>query len=261
MGTSQKISVVIVSYNTREILRACIEQLFAVTKDMDIEVILVDNASRDLSAEMVEESFPIVKLIRSKVNLGFAGANNLGFKEATGEYILLLNPDALVEEGAMQKSLTHIQANPDIGMGGGMLIDRNGQMQPSARLYPSLLNEFLVLTGLAFRYPKSRFFGRFDRTWDDSGRPTRVDWVPGAFTLIRKTALDQVGVFDPRFFLYYEEVDLCYRFNKANWQIWYWPDVLVKHWGGESSKTVEHVEISTSGSQLTLWRMRSALMY
>ena len=244
MGTSQKISVVIVSYNTREILRACIEQLFAVTKDMDIEVILVDNASRDSSAEMVEDAFPTVKLIRSKVNLGFAGANNLGFKEADGEYILLLNPDALVEEGAMQKSLAYIQANPDIGMGGGRLIDRDGQMQPSARLYPSLLNEFLVLSGLAFRFPKSRFFGRFDRTWDDSGQPTRVDWVPGAFTLIRKKALDQVGVFD-----------------RMNWQIWYWPDVVVKHWGGESSKTVEHVEISSSGSQLTLWRMRSALLY
>ena len=85
--------------------------------------------------------------------------------------------------------------------------------------------------------------------------------MPGAFTLIRKKALDQVGVFDPRFFLYYEEVDLCYRFNRMNWQIWYWPDVVVKHWGGESSKTVEHVEISSSGSQLTLWRMRSALLY
>ena len=154
-----------------------------------------------------------------------------------------------------------MQANPEIGMGGARLLDKAGRQQPSARLYPSLLNEALVLSGLAARFPRSRFFGRFDRTWDASGSPTRVDWVPGAFALIRKAALDAVGPFDERFFLYYEEVDLCLRFQKAGWSIWYWPDVVIRHWGGESSKTVEHVEFSSTGSQLTLWRMRSALLY
>jgi GT2 family glycosyltransferase len=117
------------------------------------------------------------------------------------------------------------------------------------------------LSGLAARFPKSRFFGRFDRTWDDSGQPVEVDWVPGAFTLIRRTALEQVGYFDERFFLYYEEVDLCRRFREAGWRIWYWPDAEIRHWGGESSKTVENQDFSSSGSQLTLWRMRSQLLY
>ncbi|MCX7140894.1 MAG: glycosyltransferase family 2 protein, partial [Proteobacteria bacterium] len=197
----------------------------------------------------------------SGVNLGFAAANNLGFKQASGEFILLLNPDALLEPGALHKALAHIAADPAIGMGGGRLLDRSGQKQPSARLYPSLLNEVLVLSGLAARFPKSKFFGRFDRTWDDSDRPARVDWVPGAFALIRRSALAAVGPFDERFFLYYEEVDLCLRLRQAGWSVWYWPDVVVRHWGGESSKTVEHVELSSSGSQLTLWRMRSALLY
>ena len=254
-------SVIIVSFNTREILRACLARLFQVARDLEIEAIVVDNNSRDASADMVERDFPAVKLIRSGVNLGFAAANNLGFKQACGEFVLLLNPDALLEPGALQKSLAHIAADPAIGMGGGRLLDASGRMQPSARRYPSLLNEILVISGLAARFPKSRFFGRFDRTWDESGCPAPVDWVPGAFALMRKSALDAVGPFDERFFLYYEEVDLCLRFRRAGWTIWYWPDVLVRHTGGESSKTVKDVEFSASGSQLTLWRMRSALLY
>lgn len=261
MRESPKVSVIIVSFNTREILRACLARLYAVTQNLNIEVIVVDNASRDASADMIEQDFRSVKLIRSGVNLGFAAANNLGFKEADGDFVLLLNPDALVEPGALHKALAHIFADDAIGMGGARLLDKAGRMQPSARQYPSLLNEVLVLSGLAARFPKSRFFGRFDRTWDESGQPARVDWVPGAFTLIRKSALDEVGPFDERFFLYYEEVDLCLRFHQAGWAICYWPDVVVRHWGGESSKTVEHVEFSSSGSQLTLWRMRSALLY
>ena len=146
-------------------------------------------------------------------------------------------------------------------MPGGRLQDESGHLQPSGRLYPSLLNEFLVISGLAARYPRSRFFGRFDRTWADPGRDSRVDWVPGAFTIIRREALQAVGHFDERFFLYYEEVDLCRRIAAAGYEIWYWPEVQVTHLGGESSKTVTSEDFSSSGSQLTLWRMRSALLY
>lgn len=261
MNPKSKTSVIVVSYNTREILRACLERLFAVTQDIPIEVIVVDNASRDGSADMVETAFPQVILHRSDINLGFAAANNVGFRIATGDTILLLNPDALIEPGAVQRSLAYMTADPRIGMGGGLLLDKEGKWQPSARQFPSLLNELLVLSGLAARFPKSRFFGRFDRTWDESQQAVEVDWVPGAFTLIRRTALEAVGYFDERFFLYYEEVDLCRRFREAGWRIWYWPDAVIRHWGGESSKTVENQAFSSSGSQLTLWRMRSQLLY
>jgi len=261
MPSKPMISVIIVSFNTREILRACLGRLHESAAGLNLEVIVVDNHSRDASADMVAKDFPSVRLVRSQVNLGFAAANNVGFRIAKGDFILLLNPDAMLETDALHRSLQHMQANPAIGMGGGRLIDNLGRQQPSARLYPSLLNEVLVLSGLAARFPESRFFGRFDRTWDNSDRPARVDWVPGAFALIRKTALDAVGGFDERFFLYYEEVDLCLRMNQAGWSIWYWPDVVIRHAGGASSKTVEHVEFSSTGSQLTLWRMRSALLY
>lgn len=261
MSTPGKTSIIIVSFNTREILRACLTRVFAVTQDLPIEVIVVDNASRDQSADMVAQDFPAVRLIRSDTNLGFAAANNRGFEIATGDYLLLLNPDALLEPGALQRALQHIEANPRIGMGGGLLLDKSGARQPSARAFPSLLNEFLVLSGLAHRFPHSRFFGRFDRTWDCSEQPAEVDWVPGAFALIRRQALQDVQGFDERFFLYYEEVDMCRRLRAAGWAIWYWPDVVIRHWGGESSKTVETLDFSSSGSQLTLWRMRSQLLY
>jgi GT2 family glycosyltransferase len=255
------ISVIVVSFNTRDILRACLQRLFSVAEGLHLQVIVVDNASRDASADMVAQEFPGVHLIRSGINLGFAAANNLGFVAAQGDYVLLLNPDALLEPEALQLALSRMEADPGIGMGGGLLLGKDGQREPSARLFPSLLNELLVLSGLAARYPKSRFFGRFDRTWDDSDQAAAVDWVPGAFALMRREALDRVGAFDERFFLYYEEVDLCRRFHAQGWKIIYWPDVVIRHWGGESSKTVENQDFSSSGSQLTLWRMRSELLY
>jgi GT2 family glycosyltransferase len=262
VSTAVTVSVIVVSYNTREILRVCLESLYAgFAAPAQLEVIVIDNASRDASAEMVAADFPAIHLIRSDSNLGFAAANNLGFQAAHGRYIVLLNPDTQLGSGVLQTAISHMDANPSAGLAGGRLIDRDGHLQPSARVFPSLLNEFLVLSGLAARFPASRLLGRFDRTWADPMQAAEVDWVPGAFTIIRHDALHSVGPFDERYFLYYEEVDLCRRFKMAGWQVWYWPEIEVRHWGGESSKTVENVEFNTSGSQLTLWRMRSGLLY
>lgn len=254
-------SVVIVSFNTREVLRACLQSLYGSVGSQTVEVIVVDNASRDGSADMVAKDFPQAHLERSATNLGFAAANNIGFRIAGGRYIVLLNPDALVEPATLNKAIAHMDQCPRAGLAGGRLIDHGGADQPSARQFPSLLNEFLVLSGLAARFPCSRLFGRFDRTWADPEKAAAVDWVPGAFSIIRAQALKEIGFFDERFFLYYEEVDLCRRLKNRGWQTWYWPDLVVRHWGGESSKTVEHVEFTSSGSQLTLWRMRSGLLY
>jgi GT2 family glycosyltransferase len=254
-------SVIIVSYNTRDILRRCLQSLYAAIGSRAIEVIVVENASRDASADMLEREFPQVQLVRSETNLGFAAANNVGFKLAQGRYVILLNPDAEVASGALDSAIRCMEASPRIGLAGGRLVDFDGRDQPSARRFPSLLNEVLVISGLAARFPQSRLFGRFDRTWADPAQAARVDWVPGAFAIIRHEALRAVGPFDERFFLYYEEVDLCRRFQAASWQVWYRPDIVIRHLGGESSKTVENAEISSSGSQLVLWRMRSALLY
>lgn len=255
------VTVVIVSYNTRDILATCLDSVLASTGIGTIETIVIDNASRDGSADMVAKRFPQVVLERSAINLGFAAANNVAFERARGRYVVLLNPDALLAPDTLATAVAQMDASPETGLGGGQLIGDDGSLQPSARQFPSLLNEVLVLSGLAARFPHSRIFGRFDRTWADPGRAAEVDWVPGAFTIVRREALDRVGGFDERFFLYYEEVDLCRRFRSNGWQVRYWPDIVVRHTGGESSKTVSDVEFTSSGSQLILWRMRSGLLY
>lgn len=254
-------SVVIVSFNTRDILRNCLASLEKAKSDRDIEVLVVDNASQDGSADMVAVEFPSVSLVRSRVNLGFAAGNNAAFAQARGRHVILLNPDTLLDGAALERAITHMDADPTVGMAGGRLLNRDGSDEPAARQFPSLLNDFLALSGLAARFPRSRLFGRFDRTWAPVGQAADVDWVPGAFAIIRREVLSQVGHFDERFFLYYEEVDLCRRIKAAGWRICYWPDIVIHHWGGESSKAHSDQAISSSGSQLVLWRMRSALLY
>ena len=256
-----EVSVVIVSYNTREILRRCLARLHEEMSGLHGEVIVIDNASADGSARMVATEFPRVTLVRSIVNLGFAAANNRGFRIASGRYVVLLNPDAFLGRGALERAVAHMQAHPRAGIAGGRLTDPQGRLQPSGRLFPSLLNEVLVTTGLSTRYPRSRLFGRFDRSWADPEAPARVDWVPGAFTIVRNDLLESLGGFDERFFLYYEEVDLCRRVREAGYEVWYWPDISVTHIGGASSKTVTKLELSGAGSQLSLWQLRSAMLY
>ncbi len=255
------VSIVIVSFNTRELLRECLNNLDERSYGIETQVIVVDNASRDDSAQLVAEDFPGVHLIRSEINVGFAGANNLAFPHVTGRYVVLLNSDAFFAPQALQRAVEHMDREPAVGLGGGRLVGRDGSWQPSARLFPSLLNDFFTLSGLAARFPNSRLFGRFDRTWADPGQTADVDWVPGAFSIVRRQALEEIGYFDERFFLYYEEVDLCRRFRAAGHVVRYWADVEVTHLGGESSKTVKALTFSREGSQLTLWRMRSAFLY
>lgn len=254
-------SVVIVSFNTRDILRSCLTSLYEAITDREVEVIVVDNASGDGSSDMVAAEFPGVRLIPSQVNLGFAAGNNAAFRVARGRHVILLNPDTLLSADALERAISHMDAAPAVGIAGGRLLNRDGKDEPAARRFPSAVNDFLALSGLAARFPRSRFFGRFDRTWAPPSEAADVDWVPGAFAVIRREALDTVGYFDERFFLYYEEVDLCRRIKAAGWRVSYWPDIIIHHWGGESSKTLTDQAFSSSGSQLTLWRMRSALLY
>ncbi|MBX3278359.1 MAG: glycosyltransferase family 2 protein [Acidobacteria bacterium] len=261
MNQEPAISVLIVSFNTRDLLRKCLESLASASGDVPQEIIIVDNASRDGSADMVEAEFPEVQLIRSRVNLGFAAANNLAYRQARGRYIVLLNTDAFLKPGTMRRAIEHMEERPKAGLGGARLFRGDGGWQASARMFPSPLNDLLILSGLSAKYPKSRFFGRPDRTWADPLEAAEVDWAPGAFLIIRRETLERVGFFDENFFLYYEEVDLCRRIKAAGYEIWYWPDLEVIHIGGESSKTVEHLQMSKTGLQLTLWRMRSALLY
>ncbi len=256
-----ELSIIIVSYNTRDSLLACLQSIADQDYQGAIEIIVTDNASRDGSADAVARAFPAVKLIRSDTNLGFGNANNRALDIATGRYIVLLNPDALLATDVLKKAVLAMDADANVGMAGARLVGTNGEWQPSARMFPSLINEILVLSGLSGRFPKSRWLGRVDRSWADPLQAADVDWVTGAFGIIRRDLIDTLGFFDPRYFLYYEEVDFCHRIRKQAWRICYWPELVVTHLGGESAKTVTHVEFNSNGSQIDLWRMYSQLLY
>lgn len=263
------LSVIVVSFNTRDLLRECLASLLAecdrLPEDVKAEVLLVDNASQDGSAEMVAAEFSAtrtpVRLFSSAVNLGFGAANNLAFEAAEGRYLVLLNSDAFLHPGVLARSLELMDANPATGVGGARLVGRNGEWQPSARQFHSLWNDFLIVSGLSYHYPHSRIFGAPDRTWADPLMPADVDWVPGAFSILRREALVKVGIFDPAFFLYYEEVDLCRRIKDAGYCVSYWPELVVTHIGGESSRQLSSLLYSETAAQVVLWRMRSTLLY
>jgi len=263
------VSVIVVSFNTRELLRACIESILAeavrLPSRLSAEILVVDNASSDGSPEMIEREFAAsaspVRLIRSKVNLGFASANNLAMESARGRYLVLLNSDAFFHPGALRLAIEHMDADATVGVGGARLVGPAGELQPSARAFPTLWHVFVVLSGLAARFPMSRIFGAFDRTWASPDLEAEIDWVPGAFSIMRREALAHTGLFDPRFFLYCEEVDLCRRIQSAGFRVLYWPDVVVTHIGGESGRQLTTLKFSDSEAQVVLWRMRATLLY
>jgi GT2 family glycosyltransferase len=255
------VSILIVSFNTCAVLKECIESIVAAQGSLSVEVIVIDNNSRDDSTTMLERDYPWVRLLRSATNLGFGNANNRALEEATGRYVVLLNSDAFLQQNALALSVARMDAHPNVGLAGGKLVGRDGKLQPSARMFPNLLRQLLIMSGLADRYPRSRFFGQADRTWADPDMDAEVDWVPGAFSIIPRSLLADIPLFDPDFFLYYEEVDLCFRLKKAGYKVVYWPDIVVTHIGGESSRQVKSLDMSASGAQLVLWRMRSTLLY
>lgn len=261
MSAAFDVSIIIVSFNTRDVLRECLHSVIEECKGLHAEILVVENASTDGSAEMMAAEFPTVTVLTSKVNLGFGNANNVALKQARGRYFVLLNSDAFFHPGALALAIRHMDEQPECGLGGARLVGRDGTAQPSSRCFHSVTNDAVVLSGLAAKFPHSRFFGRFDRTWADEMESAAVDWVPGAFTILRPEMLASVGLFDPDFFLYYEEVDLCLRFRRAGIPVWYWPDVVVVHIGGESSRQLKSLEFSQRAAQVVLWRMRSTLLY
>lgn len=254
-------SIIIVSFNTREMLKACLSQLFKYSGKKTIEVFVVDNNSHDGSADMVEENFKNVFLIRNIENKGFAAACLQAYEKVTGDCIVLLNPDAIVEEGALTTARHFLEKYASVGMVGGKLINESGHLAPSARTFPSAWSKFLMLSGLSDRFSHIKFFGGHDYKWFDHKKLMAVDWVPGAFCCIRKKMLDEIGFFDDRFFLYYEETDLCLRASKNGWKVYFLPEIVVKHIGGASCDSLEEKVIDKGASQVMKFRMMAECLY
>lgn len=232
------VSIVIVSWNTREILRDCLRSIIEDAGPVSYEVIVVDNASADDSVEMVRREFPDVRLIENADNRGFAAANNQGIAVAEGRYVLLLNSDTIVLDQAIAKTVAFADARPDAGIVGCRVLNGDRTLQPTCFMYPSLFNMLLSSTYLYKLWPKSRLFGREQMTWWQRDDVREVDVVTGCFMLVRREAIDQIGVMDERFFMYAEETDWCYRFKEAGWKVLFTPAGEIIHLGGQSSNRV-----------------------
>ncbi len=233
-----RLSIIIVSWNVRQPLVACLQSLERHPPADPPEVIVVDNASTDGAVEVVRRDFPWASVLRNEENCGFAAANNRGIAVAQGEYLLLLNPDTLVHPRALETLCAFLHAHPDVGACGPRLLNEDGTLQPSARQFPSfraslyrhtILRHLFVFRGHYRRWMMSDF--PYDRQRD-------IDQLMGAALMLRRSAVDQVGLIDERFFMYYEEVDLCHRLRQAGWRIVFVPEATITHLGGESARQV-----------------------
>ncbi|MGM9487189.1 glycosyltransferase family 2 protein [Ideonella sp. YS5] len=251
-----QLTTIIVSYNTRHLLDDCLASLHAAEAAIGGGAcVVVDNASRDSSADHLAQRHPEVQLIRLPHNVGFGRANNAALPHVHTPFVLLLNTDAFMTPESLRLSLDYMAAHPRCGVLGARLLNRDGSPQPSARRFPTPWNVFLLQAGLERWF---RGTPRIDPSDWDADRPQECDWVPGCYYLIRKSVIDQVGLFDPLFFLYAEEVDLCRRVKNAGWQVHYFPDAHVVHLGGESAKAEGEV---TASRQLDALSIESNLLY
>jgi N-acetylglucosaminyl-diphospho-decaprenol L-rhamnosyltransferase len=250
------ISVVVVNYNTGHLLARMFAALDAAKASLNIDVIAIDNASSDDSVAILESKFPTVTLIKNSTNVGFGRANNQAIPHARGRYVLLLNTDAFMATDTLEKTVAFMGEHPRCGVLGVKLVGEDGTLQPSCRYFPTPWNVFLQRTGLSWLYPTARLVD--DMSWDHASiRP--CDWVPGCYYLVRSEIIRQLGLFDPRFFLYYEEVDHCHAVKKGGWEVIYYPHTEVVHLGGESAKSSN--TITKVGRQISSLQIESELLY
>jgi GT2 family glycosyltransferase len=232
-----KLSIVIVNYNVKYFLEQCLYSVRRASEGLDPEVIVVDNNSVDGSLKMVSEKFPEVILIRNKENLGFSKANNQAIRIAKGEYILLLNPDTVMEDDTLQKIVHYMDQHPKAGGLGVKMIDGKGNFLPeSKRGLPKPDVAFYKVFGLSKLFPKSRVFGKYHLGFLDPDQIHEVDILSGAFMMVRKTILDKIGLLDETFFMYGEDIDLSYRITSAGYRNIYFPETRIIHYKGESTK-------------------------
>lgn len=230
-----KLSVVIVSYNVKYYLEQCLISLRCAKRGMEMEVFVVDNASIDGTADYITKRFPEVHYIQNKENLGFSKANNIAIRQATGKYVLLLNPDTIVGENTLNDCVTFLDSHPEAGATGvGMLKDNGGFAWESRRGLPTLLTAFCKLSGLCSLFPKSRIFGKYYMRYLDINIANEIEVISGAFNMIRKSALDKIGLLDEDFFMYGEDIDLSYRLLEGGYKNYYYPTRIL-HYKGEST--------------------------
>ncbi|MBP1682755.1 MAG: putative glycosyltransferase [Ignavibacteriaceae bacterium] len=231
------LSIIIVNYNVKEFLQNLLHSIEKSSSNISKEIIVIDNASDDGSVEVIKEKFPSIKLIENKINFGFGKANNQGLAIAKGKYILFINPDCIVSEDTLDKMISFFESHTECGLAGCKILNSDGTLQLACRRsFPGPWTSFTKVTGLSNLFPKSRIFARYNLTYLDENKTYEVDAVSGSFMMIRREVYEKVGGFDEQFFMYGEDLDLCYRIQKSGFKVFYVHTTQVIHYKGESTK-------------------------
>lgn len=231
------ISIVIVNYNVKYFVEQAIASIYQSNTTLKYEILVVDNNSSDGSVEMILQKYPEVRLFALEENLGFSKANNIGFREARGDYCLILNPDTLIQEDSLDRCYQYLENKLDVGALGVRMIDGSGSFLPeSKRGFPKLATAFFKTTGIYRLFPSSEYFNSYYQGHIDENQTAEVDVLSGAFIFVRKSLLDLVGGFDERYFMYGEDIDLSYQMQKQGYKNVYFPQTTIIHYKGESTK-------------------------
>jgi GT2 family glycosyltransferase len=239
------LSIIIVNWNTKDLLLRCLNAIYQTVRAVEMEVIVVDNGSKDGSVAAAVERFPKARFIQNQMNLGFARANNQALSVAAGRYLLLLNPDTVVRDRAIENLLSFMEADPKVGVAGGQLINPDGSKQNSIANFPTLATELLNKSLLRWLFP-----GRFPGKERVYGEPIEVESVIGACMMVRGKTVEEVGPLDEGYFLFLEETDWCYRMKKAGWKVYHVPAAQVYHFQGKSAET------DIKGAKIEYYRSR-----
>lgn len=249
-AVSSDISIVVLNYNTRDLLADCLDSIYENINGLDYELIVVDNASQDGSASMVESRYPDACLIKNQENNGFSSGVNLGIKASNSDYVMVMNQDTLVRPGAFERMLEMILEDPTTGIVGPRLLTKSGQYQQSCNYFtiPRLKNALLFLMSMVLPHGREIFGTSADPGKSTTG-PVMVDWVHGACMLVRREVFDKAGLFDENMFIYMEDMEFCYRAHQAGWKTVYMPDAEIIHYTNQSG-------IQTIGKLYSYRRLR-----
>jgi GT2 family glycosyltransferase len=232
-----ELSVIIVSYNVKEFLKKCLDSVLVASKNVSCEIFVVDNNSKDGSADMIIDSFPVVKLIANNENRGFSRANNQAIRISTGRFVLLLNPDTVIGPETFSKCIDFMNRNVDAGALGVKMINGQGMFLPeSKRAFPRPGTAFFKSFGFSYLFPHSAFLNSYYLPSVDENKTSLTEVISGAFMFLRRDALDRSGFPDEDFFMYGEDIDLSYRLLKSGYKNYYFPEVSIIHFKGKSTR-------------------------
>ncbi|RPI01270.1 MAG: glycosyltransferase, partial [Ignavibacteriae bacterium] len=241
-----EVSVIIVNYNVRDFLSQSLLSIQKALKGIRSEIFVVDNASDDGSAQMVRHRFPNIHLIANTDNLGFAKANNIGLRKARGQYILLINPDTIVQEDTIRVMVEFLNSHPEAGLAGCKILNPDGSFQPACRRsFPTPWVAFTRIFGLSKLFPHSKLFGKYNLTYLNTEETYPVDAVSGSFMMVRKETFENIGGLDESYFMYGEDIDWCFRIREAGWRVYYVHSTQIIHYKGESTRRSSLDEIHT----------------